>query len=132
MPRRPSRVLFAMARCAVAKPGFISLTLLSVAFLGFVSAQVVQVVSSGSTGTIFSGISNGWGWGQGGKPKPTPTPAPPPGPVIDPDGTWTKNANGNSSDTANRSGGIVTPHVGSPNFTTLKISPNFNLQIAQH
>src|SRR5258708_16483414 len=118
MPRRPSHVFFASRRAGVAKPGFISVTLLSVAFLGFVSAQVVQVVSSGSTGTIFSGISNGWGWGQGGKPKPTPTPAPPPGPVIDPDGTWTKNANGNWSDTANSSGLIFPDAARLPNSRT--------------
>src|SRR5437016_2610215 len=125
MPRRPIHVFFASRRAGVAKPGFISVTLLSVAFLGFVSAQVVQVVSSGSTGTIFAGI--GIGWGQGGKPKPTPTPAPPP--ALDPDGTWTKNANGNWSDTANWSGGIVADGGGFANFSTLNITTNVNVTI---
>src|SRR5271167_862954 len=54
-------------------------------------------------------------------PKPHPTPTPPAG---DPDGTWTKDGDGNWSATANWLGGVVADGGGKADFSTLNITGN--------
>ena len=49
--------------------------------------------------------------------------------VIDPDGTWAANANGNWSATTNWSGGIVADGGGFANFSTLNITANVTVTI---
>ncbi len=52
-----------------------------------------------------------------------------PAPLVDPDGTWILNANGNWSNTANWAAGIIADGGGFANFSTIDITTNVNVTI---